>query len=53
VRSADASSFVTRKILRAELDRSAARLIKWMFGIVLGGLGASAALLTAVISLLR
>ncbi len=42
------SPFVTRDILRSELERSEARLIKWMFGIVLGSLGASAALVTAV-----
>lgn len=42
------SPFVTRDILRSELERSEARLIKWMFGIVLGSLGATAALVTAV-----
>ena len=46
------SPFVTRDILRAELERSETRLIKWMFGIVLGSLGATAALVTAVVSLL-
>ena len=45
------SPFVTRDILRSELERSEARLIKWMFGIVLGSLGATAALVTAVTAL--
>lgn len=46
--SAGASPFVTRDILRAELERSEFRVIKWMFGIVLGSLGVTAALVTAV-----
>ena len=45
------SPFVTRDILRSELERSEARLIRWMFGIVLGSLGATAALMTAVTAL--
>ena len=42
------SPFVTRDILRSELERSESRLIKWMFGIVAGSLGVTAALVTAV-----
>ena len=39
---------MTRDILRAELERSEFRVLKWMFGIVLGSLGVTAALVTAV-----
>ncbi len=42
------SPFVTLEILRAEFERSESRLIKWMFGIVAGSLGVTAALVTAV-----
>ena len=45
------SPFLTRDILRPELERTEARLIKWLFG----SLGATAALVTtvtAVVSLL-
>ena len=42
------SPFVTRDILRSEFERSESRLIKWMFGIVAGSLGVTAALVTAV-----
>ena len=42
------SPFVTREVLRAELERMEGRLIKWMFGIVVGSLGVTAALVTAV-----
>ena len=42
------SPFVTREILRAELERTESRLIKWVFGIVVGSLGVTAALVTAV-----
>ena len=42
------SPFVTREILHAELERMESRLIKWMFGIVAGSLGVTAALVTAV-----
>ena len=45
--------FVTRDILRSELDRSERRLIKWMFGIVLGSLAATTALAMAAISLIE
>ena len=42
------SPFVTREILRAELERTESRVIKWVFGIVVGSLGVTAALVTAV-----
>lgn len=42
------SPFVTLEILRAEFERSESRLMKWMFGIVAGSLGVTAALVTAV-----
>ena len=42
------SPFVTLALLRSEFERSESRLIKWMFGIVAGSLGVTAALVTAV-----